>query len=71
MYGLYASIWPEAFRDGIDERAMDHRRAIHEARIASQPSGPAARHGMTSLTDRVRLALQLSPAQTDCVTCPA
>ena len=69
MYGLYASIWPEAFRDGIDERALDQRRAIHEARIASRP--PTARHGVTSLTDRVRLALQLSPAESDCATCLA
>ena len=71
MYGLFATIWPEAFRDRIDERALDHRQAIQEARIASQPAAPMARHGVTSLTDRVRLALQLSPAETDCVTCPA
>ena len=71
MYGLYASIWPEAFRDPIDERQLAHRRAIHEARIASQPSIPTAHHGVASLTDRVRLALQPAPAEADCVTCPA
>jgi hypothetical protein len=72
MFALYASSWSSTLEDQIDERDLQHRLALREARIATasslraEPQSPRA-----GLIERIRTSVGLAPAQPECLACAA
>ncbi len=71
MYGLAASVWPEALADRTPARDRQRQIAIYDARIAEERTAPASQRSEVSLVGRLRQSLGVAPAPTDCAACVA